>query len=576
MEIALDPAIPTYAGGLGVLAGDTLRSAADLGVPVVGVTLLHRHGYFEQELGERGEQREIADTWRIESVLEPIDVSAAVRLRGRTIVVRGWRYSIRGASGGIVPVYLLDSSHPDNHPDDRVLTDDLYGGDEAYRLSQEVLLGIGGVRLLRTMGYDAIETFHMNEGHSALLTLELLEEWMGERPLSAATEKDLTIVRKKCIFTTHTPVPAGHDRFAEDLARELLGEQRIQATRKMGAFPDGELNMTYLALRASHYINGVAMKHGRISHGMFPNYPVSAITNGVHAVRWTSPHMQQMLDRFVAPWRGDNHYLRYAVGIPLREVGEAHRAAKADLLARVREQSGHELEPNALTIGFARRATAYKRADLVFSDLERLRAIHRNVGPLQFIFGGKAHPKDETGKALIRKIYEAARALGPEIPVVYVENYDLEWAKYLISGCDLWLNTPLRPHEASGTSGMKAAMNGVPSLSVLDGWWIEGWIEGVTGWSIGDNAEAPEDSARDAASLYDKLELAIAPLHFGKPAAYENIMRSTIAVNGSYFNTERMMQQYLGNAYFPGEGYSHRAARAVAADRIKTPRPALV
>ena len=553
MEIALVPAIPTYAGGLGVLAGDTLRTAADLGVPMVGVTLLHRHGYFRQSLGASGEQSEAPETWRPQSVLEPPEAEATVHLRGRSVVVRAWRYTIRGFNGHLVPVYLLDSSHLDNHADDRALTDDLYGGGNSQRLSQEALLGVGGVRLLRALGYESIETFHMNEGHSALLALELLKERMGDRPLEAVTEKDLAMVRKKCVFTTHTPVPAGHDRFPESLAREILGGKSIDAMRKMGAFPDGELNMTYLALRASHYINGVAMKHGQVSHGMFPNYPVSAITNGVNPVTWTSPHVQQMLDRFVAPWRGDKHYMRYAVGIPLSEVGEAHRAAKMALLGRVREHAGRELNPDALTIGFARRATAYKRADLVFSDLVRLRAIAKRVGPIQLIFGGKAHPKDETGKALIRKIYEAARKLGSDVPVVYVENYDLDWAKHMVSGSDLWLNTPLRPYEASGTSGMKAAMNGVPSLSVLDGWWVEGWIEGVTGWAIGDSADTAEDPARDAASLYDKLERVIAPLYFGRPEGYLNVMRSTIAINGEYFNTERMVQQYLNNAYFPGE-----------------------
>ena len=567
MEIALDPAIPTYAGGLGVLAGDTLRSAADLGAPILGVTLLHRRGYFQQSLGAGGEQTEAPETWRPDKVLEPLDAETTVSLRGRPVAVRAWRHAIRGFNGHFVPVYLLDTSQASNHPDDRELTGALYGGGNKQRLLQEALLGVGGVRLLRSLGYDSIETFHMNEGHSALLALELLEEWMGDRPLEAATDKDLANVRKKCVFTTHTPVPAGHDRFPESLAREILGGKSNDALRKMGAFPDGELNMTYLALRASHYINGVAMKHGEISHGMFPSYPVSAITNGVHAATWASPPIQQMLDRFVAPWRGDMHYLRYTVGVPLSEVGEAHRAAKTALLGRVRERTGRELNPNALTIGFARRATAYKRADLVFTDLERLRAVARRVGPIQLIFGGKAHPKDETGKALIRTIYEAARKLGPEIPVVYVENYDLEWAKYLVSGCDLWLNTPLRPYEASGTSGMKAAMNGVPSLSVLDGWWIEGWVEGVTGWAIGDSAAATEDPARDAASLYDKLERVIAPLYFGRPEGYLKVMRSTIAINGEYFNTERMVQQYLNNAYFPGEANRSSGDRSIARSR---------
>jgi starch phosphorylase len=555
MEIALDAAIPTYAGGLGVLAGDTLRSAADLGAPIVGVTLLHRSGYFRQSLDADGRQSEAPDIWRPENVLERVDATADIALGGRRILIQAWKYSIEGGAGQAVPVYLLDTRHPENDSEDQVLTEELYGGNHARRLSQEALLGLGGVRLLRALGYDAIETFHMNEGHSALLALELLEEWLGERPTDSATEKDIMMVRRRCVFTTHTPVPAGHDRFSRELAREVLGDERINALERLGAFPDGELNMTYLALRASHYVNGVAMQHGRISHGMFPTYPIAAITNGVHAATWTSPPMRALFDRYVAPWRRDNLYLRYAVGIPASEVAAAHREAKGEVLKRIHEQCGRELDPEALTIGFARRATAYKRADLVFHDLDRLLEIARRTGRIQLIFGGKAHPQDETGKKQIESIFAAAKALGDAVPVVYVEDYGLEWASYLVSGCDLWLNTPLRPLEASGTSGMKAALNGVPSLSVLDGWWIEGWIEGVTGWAI-ESPETAEDAEQEAASLYDKLGRVIAPMFFGRPEAYANVMRSAIAINGSYFNTERMVQQYLGNAYFPGEGCS--------------------
>ncbi|MBI1356097.1 MAG: alpha-glucan family phosphorylase [Acidobacteria bacterium] len=554
MEIALDPAMPTYSGGLGVLAGDTLRSAADLGAPLIGVTLLYRGGYFQQVLDAHGEQREEEDRWLPEDLLERLEPTVDVFIEGRKVKLCAWRYVLRGQTGAEVPVLLLDSDLPDNAPDDRALTRRLYAGDRRLRLFQEALLGFGGVRMLRALGHSSLDLYHMNEGHSALLALELVEEWLDGRPLETATEKDFAVVRRKCVFTTHTPVPAGHDRFARELVLQVLGEQHMKTLNQMGGFQDGELNMTYLALRASHYINGVAMRHGQVSHGMFPSYPIAAITNGVHAVTWTSRSMQELLDRNIPPWRTNNQYLRYAVGVPVQEVQQAHQEAKLALLSRIHDRTGVQLDPACLTIGFARRAAGYKRADLVFHDRDRLLHIARNVGPLQFVFGGKAHPQDAEGKAVIRRIFELAESLRGTIPVVYVENYDVEWAKLLVSGSDLWLNTPQRPQEASGTSGMKAALNGVPSLSVLDGWWVEGCVEGATGWAIGDDAEAPSDPEAEAASLYHKLERCIVPMFYGRPTAYGAVMRSAIALNGSYFNTERMVMQYLSNAYFPGAG----------------------
>ncbi len=553
MEIALNASMPTYSGGLGVLAGDTLRSAADLGASLVAVTLLHRDGYFRQHLDPSGGQSEEPESWRPEERAERQEPTVEVCLEGRRVVVAAWRYLLRGNSGAEVPVVLLDADLAANDEQDRTLTHNLYGGDARHRLRQETILGVGGVKMLRALGFDRIETFHMNEGHAALLALELLEESLGGRTLEAVTQEDISAIRRKCVFTTHTPVPAGHDRFDAELSRQVLGERRMEGLRRMGAFPDGELNMTYLALKASHYVNGVAMRHGQVSAGMFPSYPIAAITNGVHAATWTCHSIQQMLDANIPQWRTNNQYLRYAIGIPLQEVRQAHADAKLALLARVKAQTGTQLEPGVFTIGFARRAAGYKRADLVFRDLDRLRSIVRNVGGVQFIFGGKAHPHDDEGKAVIRRIFEAAARLGPEVPVLYVENYDMEWAKYMVSGVDLWLNTPKPPQEASGTSGMKAALNGVPSLSVLDGWWVEGLLEGATGWAIGDGNEPLDDDGAEATSLYDKLERTVVPMFYGRPSAYGSMMRASIAINGSYFNTERMVMQYLSNAYFPGD-----------------------
>jgi starch phosphorylase len=549
MEVGLDTDICTYSGGLGVLAGDTLRAAADLGVPMVGVTLLNRKGYFRQHLDERGNQSESPAVWFPETFLEPLEPHVSVTIEGRQVQVRAWRYLVRGMSEHTVPVYFLDTVLPENSAWDQTLTDYLYGGDKRYRLCQEAVLGLGGIAMLRALGHGEVQLYHMNEGHSALLTLALLEERAEGRAAGAITGEDKQAVRERCVFTTHTAVPAGHDQFSLDLVRQVLGEERALVLAASGSCLDDTLNMTYLALAFSHYINGVSMRHEEISDSMFPRYPVNSITNGVHAVTWTAPALQELYDRHIPEWRSDNLYLRYAIGIPLDEIQRAHAQAKQELLAEVEKRTGFRLDPAVMTIGFARRATAYKRADLLFSDLDRLRRIASQIGPFQAIYGGKSHHEDEGGKAMIRRVFEAAAALKGAISVIYLEDYDMEVAKYLCAGADLWLNTPQKPHEASGTSGMKAALNGVPSLSVLDGWWIEGHVEGVTGWSIGDDWEPESNPSREIASLYDKLEHVILPLFYQRPTAFAVIMRSAIALNASFFNAQRMMFQYLGNAY---------------------------
>jgi starch phosphorylase len=548
MEIGLDSAMPTYSGGLGVLAGDSLRAAADLGVPMVGVTLLHRKGYFRQKLDSRGNQSESPAIWSPDDLLEPLPARVTVLVEERSIVVRAWRYMVRGITGHVVPVYFLDTAVAPNSAWDQTLTDSLYGGDAYYRLCQEVVLGMGGVAMLRALGHTDIRTFHMNEGHSALLALGLFLEQTGG-PMRSLTELAHQAIRQRCVFTTHTPIPAGHDQFPLDLVRRVVGEPMTAVLQGSACCLDGTLNMTYLALYFSRYVNGVAMRHGEISRGMFPEYPVNSITNGVHAVSWTSDSFRQLYDRHLPEWRRDNLYLRYAVSIPLAEVQQTHAESKRQLLAEVERRSGARLDPAALTLGFARRATPYKRPDLLLADLARLRTVVRHAGPLQVLYAGKAHPRDEGGKALIGRVFEAAATLADKVRVVYLEEYDLALAQLLCAGVDVWLNTPQKPHEASGTSGMKAALNGVPSLSILDGWWVEGHVEGVTGWAIDENPAAPSDARREADALYAKLEYVILPLFYRRPDAFAEIMRSAIALNGSFFNAERMMEQYLQNAY---------------------------
>lgn len=549
MEIALERAVPTYAGGLGVLAGDTVSAAADLCVPFVAVSLLHRLGFFRQHLDAEGQQHEAPEDWSPEDRLTELPVRVHLQLEGRQVAVRAWRYLVHGGSGGTADVLLLDTGLEENHPDDQTLTDHLYAGDLRHRLRQEAVLGIAGIAMLRALGYTDVLAYHMNEGHSALLSYALLAEQLYGRPLSEATDDDVASVRRRCVFTTHTPVPEGHDQFPLDMVRGVLGDEAADALERTGACPDGTLNMTRLALVFSRYVNGVAVRHGEISRGMFPGYPIASITNGVHAERWTAPPFQALFDRHIPTWRRQNSSLRNASAIPAAEVRQAHEEAKRALLEMVRDRNGRMLNPHAFTVGFARRATGYKRTDLLFSDLDRLRRLTESCGPLQLIFAGKAHPNDGLGKGMIRRVFEAAEVLGESLPVVYLENYDVSIARLLCSGVDLWLNTPQRPHEASGTSGMKAALNGVPSLSVLDGWWLEGHHEGVTGWSIGDPADLHADGSRDAASMYDKFEHVILPTYYGRPNAYDQVMRAAISLNGSFFNAERMLQQYVVSAY---------------------------
>jgi len=545
MEIGLKAEIPTYSGGLGVLAGDTIQSAADLGVPMVAVTLLYRKGYFRQSIDAAGWQHEYPQEWEIERFLQEMPPRITVTIEGRDVHVRCWEYRLQGVDGEFVPVYFLDTDLPENDVADRTLTDHLYGGDERYRLCQEVVLGIGGVRMLDALGFHQIERYHMNEGHAALLAVELLQRSLTRSGRSTPREEDIAAVRSRCVFTTHTPVPAGHDQFSQELVSQVLGPLPFLEEMKDSICHDGRLSMTALALHFSHYVNGVAKKHRETSRNVLNHEAVDSITNGVHVERWLAPSMRELFDRYIPDWRHDNFALRYAMSIPNREIWNAHIAAKKALLTFIEKKTKTYMKLDVLTIGFARRAATYKRADLLFTDLDRLRQIARSVGPFQVVYAGKAHPRDLQGKELIQRVYQFIQMLQDEIPMVYLEDYDMELGKLMTAGVDVWLNTPEPPNEASGTSGMKAAINGVPSLSVLDGWWIEGHLEGVTGWAIGERA----DRSKDAESLYEKLEQEVLPLYYRYRQGYMNVMRQTIALNGSFFNTQRMVQEYVLKAY---------------------------
>src|SRR5579862_5048244 len=544
MEIAIRPEIHTYAGGLGILAGDTARSCADLGLPVVFVTLLSRGGYFQQSFADNGGQVEKPDWWDPATHCTALHAMVAVEIAGRTLWIRPWLYLHAPAHGHPTPIILLDTDVEANAESDRSLTHYLYGGDEEYRLKQEIVLGIGGIRTLRALGFDP-HTYHLNEGHAALLTLELLNHWKvpPEERIKDEEPYDIAEVRARCVFTTHTPVEAGHDRFGYELFDRLLPDLVELDTLKRLAGTD-DLNMTRLALNLADYVNGVARRHAETTRHMFPGYHIHAVTNGVHVGTWTHPALAALYDREIPAWRHEPELMIRALQLDEAALWAGHQAAKADLLRLVKDVAGTALDPEAMVIGFARRMTDYKRPLLLFQDIERLAALagrHR----FQIVLAGKAHPHDQAGREAIRRLHDVARRLAGPVSCVYLPGYDMQIAATLVAGVDLWLNTPLPPMEASGTSGMKAAINGVLNLSVLDGWWIEACIEGVTGWSIGDG----DAGAGDAQALYDKLETTVLPRFYDDPAGWRRMMKQSIANIGAYFNTHRMMRRYVVEAY---------------------------
>ncbi len=554
MEIGIANDIPTYSGGLGVLAGDTLRSGADLKLPMVAVTLLSKKGYFTQEIDEKGRQVELPVVWEPSKHMTLLPDKVYVQIEGREVAVQAWFYIVKSLTTGSIPVFFLDTDVQGNSPEDRDITASLYGGDHANRLKQEIVLGIGGVRMLHELGFE-IKKYHMNEGHASFLTLELLLRY--KRPIEDVWDErlvwDINRVRDICVFTTHTPVEAGHDKFSYDLLLRVMGELiPLNVLKDLGGWDC--LNMTYLALNLSEFVNGVAKKHGEVSQSMFPGYAISAITNGVHTYTWTCDSLKKLYDKYLPGWANEPELFVRVGRIPDADLWDAHMEAKKILIDFVNSETNAGMDYETLTIGFARRATAYKRADLIFSDIERLERIAS--GKMQLIYSGKAHPKDDHGKWLIERIHVIGEKLKGKIKLAYIKNYDMEKALKIVSGVDVWLNTPLRPREASGTSGMKAAHNGVMNFSVLDGWWIEGHIEGFTGWAIGPsptesmlatNVEAIDK--RDADDLYNKLETIIIPMYYNDRRTWIRMMQNAIGKNAYYFNSHRMMRRYVTEAY---------------------------
>lgn len=559
MEIALDPRVHTYSGGLGMLAGDTARASADLDLPMVFVTLASRQGYLRQEIDRDGNQVERPDPWPLEELVVPLRAKVAVILEDREVWIRPWLYRLEGAHRHRIPVVLLDTRLPENDPRDRDLTDRLYGGDETYRFKQEVVLGIGGLRILQALGFS-IQVHHLNEGHAAFLALDLLRRYPlpSDQAGSGMLGYDVARVRGQCIFTTHTPVEAGHDRFPYELYERLLH----------GYFPTDQLrllagarhiNMTGLALNLSGFVNGVAERHAKVAAKMFPGYHIRAITNGVHVSTWMHPAFAGLFARHTPAWAYEPELMaRFDQLLPDDAVWKAHQQARADLFGMVAARTGVQLDPAQPVIGFARRITSYKRPGLLFADIDRLRTIHADR-PFQLVFAGKTHPADAAGHDLVHRIHEVIAELSPAVHAVFLPNYDFALAKVLVAGVDIWLNTPEPPLEASGTSGMKAGLNGALNLSVLDGWWLEGCIDGVTGWGI------PGDPPGAAERLYDRLQHEVLPLYYDDRTRWVWMMKQSISKIGCYFNTHRMMRRYATEAYLvrPVSAHHHGATAPV-------------
>lgn len=525
MEVGLESEMPTYSGGLGILAGDTLKSAADLDLPLVGVTLIYHKGYVKQKLDEAGYQYEEPVHWNPSDKLKLLPNEVEIKIEDRTVKLKAWEYKVKGQSGHEVAVYFLDTNFESNSGIDRWMTCNLYQGDDYCRIVQEAILGIGGVRMLKSLGYE-IETYHMNEGHAGFLTFELLKGrgWKDEN------------VKKSCVFTTHSPV-AGHDSFDYDLLDKVLGGAVPWHVKKIAGHD--RFSMTLLAMNLSRYVNAVSKKHAEVSKGLFPDFDIDYVTNGVHSFTWTSKNFQNLFDCHVPGWREDLNLLEKIVEVPDRKIWKAHQKAKKGLLKKM-----PGFRSDVLTIGFARRAAPYKRMGLIFSDLERLVSI--GSGKLQLIFAGKAHPNNHEGKIAIQNIMQMKKKLEGKMNMFFLENYDMESGKQLTSGCDIWLNNPIIPLEACGTSGMKACHNGVPHFSTLDGWWIEGYEEGVTGWAV--NGEVSDDK-KDAESFYDKLENKIIPLYYQDKKGWVSLMKNVIAKNAPKFNSHRMVKEYVKKAY---------------------------
>ena len=598
-EYGLDQTIPIYSGGLGILSGDHLKSASDLGIPLVAVGLLYKNGYFHQKINGYGDQEEEYNNIELSNLpINPVkdsngeELTIYIKLEKRKVYLKVWQINV-----GRIKLYLLDSDIDKNNQEDREITLRLYGGDQEMRIKQEIILGMGGTNLLTRALKLNPTIYHMNEGHSAFLILELIKNIIKEKQVSFEVAKD--IASSKTVFTTHTPVPAGNDIFPIELVEKYfkefwprLGLDR-EAFLKLGMKPCKELehgfNMGILALKVAGKKNGVSKLHGAVSRELFGDVwpeiaatesPITYVTNGIHTCSWLAPSLKELYNKYLIPYWQDNIHndevWKNIDNIPNKELWGIHRQRKIKLLDIVKEnttnrlrRSGYsyekinditsKLNPDVLTIGFSRRFATYKRATLIFKDLERITQILNNQDkPVQLIFAGKAHPADKEGKDLIKRIHEISMMPQFKGKIFILENYNIAMSRYLVSGVDVWLNNPRRPMEASGTSGQKASVNGVINFSVLDGWWAEGYNQ-ENGWTIGTNAEYDsyeEQDIADSQSMYNTLETKIIPMYYNRnedkiSETWMKIMKNSIISTGGKYSTARMLVDYTNNLYMP-------------------------
>ena len=532
-EIGLSSSLPTYSGGLGVLAGDHIKASADAGIEMLGISLLYKEGYFKQLLDKEGNQKEEYPRFELGDHLSLLPNKFSIKIRGREVWIQAYEYLHTSETGHIIPIYFLDTDIDENISEDRMITLRLYSGDKNHRILQESILGFGGIRFLDAYDFDSIEKFHMNEGHSSFLTLALLEKY----------NKNEEKVKSMCHFTTHTPVAAGHDNFSIERCSNILNSL-MPNDLKLPSIKDNRLHMTELGLYYSNTANGVSKLHGKVAQDQFPDFDIDYITNGVYHPHWIGDSFAQLFDDYFKNWKIDPNLLLNVDNIDNEKIISAHKQQKDELINYANLFTENKLSSDVLTIGFARRAAEYKRAGLIFSNIEKL--IEIGSGKIQMIFSGKAHPNDIKGKQIIKEVVNNANQLVDEVNIVFLENYNMHLGRLITSGVDLWLNTPIRPNEASGTSGMKAALNGVPNFSVIDGWWAEGCKDNENGWAIG-SPDSCNDIA-DAESLYFKLENQIINTFYNDKIKWIQIMKNSIKT-GVDFTAHRMVNDYKDKFY---------------------------
>ena len=552
MECAVDSRIPTYSGGLGILAGDTLQSFADMEVPAVCITLLWKNGFTNQKLSNDGSQIDSAQEWDIEKYMQPTNIKIKIPLGGKDVTITAFKYVVGSIKGdNEIDVYFLTPDTLENDPETRKICDRLYIAGGLTRLKQEIILGIGGYEMLKALNYRPF-LYHINESHSAFLIAGLMKDM-----------DDLNRVKLKVVFTTHTPIPAAFDKFemkdVKDMLSGYCGEKVFNDIYREDLEEKDELNLSWLAIKNAKNVVAVSRKHKFVSEHIFEGYKLKYVTNGIHHVKWASPHHKMLFTKFIAGWEEDPDLLRGASCIPDGDFLQAHILCKETLIETINSETDSSFVTSDFTIAMAKRITHYKRNNLILSNPDKLIEIAEKKGNIQIVFAGKAHPADTDGLAIIKSIYDVSRYISSKtkkVKIAFLENYNIHKANIILSGVDLWLNNPTRPLEASGTSGMKASLNGVPNFSVLDGWWLEACMEGINGWGIGPKPAWTDlsysDDMHDLNDIYGKLEFNILDLYYKNYSDYIKIMKMAVSSIAPHFNTHRMVSEYVTDLYLTG------------------------